>query len=274
MVDSPSRRTPNRARNLFSADGSLAIGGGEPGGSRHKFDKSISRDEFERVPSRGTSGYDRVPSAASHEQLPDVFSAAIRRVPSQSQDNAVTARDWIRSLHHWDTADTGGYDVNLFRAEEESVLCDGKEARIEFGVDARLGREALLARDALQEGLLNLSTRFTMHRFFTKVDTGDLECLIGECFSRWDQDGSGSLDRKELTVALAEMADRPTHTVSRGDVDQILHLFDTDRNAAIDMDEFKHMVSPEPVVAITCTIVCNHVSLWHHIAGFPLARHG
>jgi len=62
----------------------------------------------------------------------------------------------------------------------------------------------------------------------------DSAALMRRIFGRFDKDGNGSLDRKELQNATKLLGDR----FSDEDIDVLMEILDKDHSDTVDMEEF------------------------------------
>lgn len=62
-------------------------------------------------------------------------------------------------------------------------------------------------------------------------------------FAEVDKDGSGEIDKAELKVAMASVAQQASiEPPSDAQVDEVLKALDTDRSGTIDVNEFKVLI--------------------------------
>jgi len=64
--------------------------------------------------------------------------------------------------------------------------------------------------------------------------TCDSAALMRRMFGKFDKDGSGSLDRKELQRATKMLGDR----FSAEDIDILMEILDKDHSDTVDLEEF------------------------------------
>ncbi|KAJ1479750.1 hypothetical protein T484DRAFT_1813161 [Baffinella frigidus] len=75
--------------------------------------------------------------------------------------------------------------------------------------------------------------------YYQSIDAQDLSKHIKTRFVAWDLDHSQTLDKHELTEAMAAMGHRP----SPEEVDKLMTKVDKDGSGTVELDEFEHMTS-------------------------------
>ncbi|KAJ1489943.1 hypothetical protein T484DRAFT_1936098 [Baffinella frigidus] len=91
---------------------------------------------------------------------------------------------------------------------------------------------------AMMERLQHTLASSAIRDYFPEMFKKNLSKHIKMRFVAWDTDGSGALDKGELTEAMAAMGHRP----SPQEVDKLMRSVDHDGNGTVELDEFEHMV--------------------------------
>mmetsp|Transcript_115636 Transcript_115636/g.172805 ORF Transcript_115636/g.172805 Transcript_115636/m.172805 type:complete len:229 (+) Transcript_115636:110-796(+) len=82
------------------------------------------------------------------------------------------------------------------------------------------------------------TTSHCLEEYFRHIPPAKLFQHISMRFSHFDKDHSGTLDRAEVTEAMAEMGQRPTDA----ELDEFFAIFDKNKDHKINLTEFDKMV--------------------------------
>ena len=76
-----------------------------------------------------------------------------------------------------------------------------------------------------------------------KMNDPDNPVLLERAFKDLDSDGSGSIDRAELKIKIAEIMKGTGEMLTDDDIDDMLNDFDTDRDGEISFKEFAKVMT-------------------------------